>query len=31
VLRDIVAPVLQFGLSDELELDIADFAAALRG
>jgi hypothetical protein len=30
VLLDIVSPVLQVRLSDELELDIADFAAALR-
>ena len=31
VLLDMVSPVLQVRLSDELELDIADFAAALRG
>lgn len=31
VLLDIFSPVLQVRLSDELELDIADFAAALRG
>ncbi|MCJ2028847.1 SRPBCC family protein [Methylobacterium sp. J-043] len=30
-LLDIVSPVLQVRLSDELELDIADFAAALPG
>jgi len=30
VLLDIVSPVLQIRLSDELEMDIADFAAALR-
>ncbi|EHP91642.1 SRPBCC family protein [Methylorubrum extorquens] len=31
VLLDISLPILQVRLSDELELDIADFAAALRG
>ncbi|WP_139234348.1 hypothetical protein [Methylobacterium pseudosasicola] len=31
VLLDISSPILQVRLRDELELDIADFAAALRG